>query len=45
MLLVLHANEQQETSNVAQNWCREWTTTDIVHATHPGLATVKIGMF
>ena len=27
---VPHANGQQETSNAAQNWCRQWTVTDLV---------------
>ena len=34
MCLVPHANEQQETSNAAGNWCRQWTTTDLVEC-HP----------
>ena len=27
---VLHANKRRETSNAAKNWCRQWTTTDLV---------------
>ena len=30
MWSVLHAKQWQETSNVARNWCRQWTTTGII---------------
>ena len=35
---VPHANEQWETSNVSGNWCRQWTTSDLVwcHPPWPG---------
>lgn len=28
--LVLHASERWETSNASGNWCRQWTTSDLV---------------
>ena len=35
MWSVLHANEWQESSNVGGNWCRQWTTSDLVQWCHP----------